>query len=489
MRKCACPGGAHDCDECRKQGTLQRKTAGGGGPELAPPIVHQGLRFSGQPLDPATRAILDQRFGHTFSRVRVHHSSRQGTQLPLPIGEAGDRFEQEADRVAEQVMRLPDPTAQDTTVVGAALGPQGIPREATGCAERLQREARNPFEPEEGLVEEEGPIQAKQAAGHAAEAPTGLPVQISQVRGGGQAIPESLRAFLEPRFGHDFSRVRIHTDALAANVAYSLNARAFTLGHNLVFGAGEYAPTTDAGRRLLAHELTHVIQQGEAPPMPQRPQRDENRLSGGAREALVSPRPLATPSRDNGPHTVHHISTVSGESKTIRRVKWNPNTSTGRVSYPWGTGPSGDILEAATDAGTSMEIWRPHNGTTYWCHGYTFGGSTAKGGPYSMWGKTVPTVLKDDGWQQVFSCLAQAQDILVFFDAGGRAMHSGIVRSVSAPGAAIDEGASTLQSKWGQQPLNTSSWRTNTKQYGGYRCYSKSGSQGPCSASGANELP
>jgi hypothetical protein len=494
QRKCACGGTSGptgECEECgKKQLTLQRRAASQAGRTEVPTIVHEVLRSPGQPLDPATREFMESRSGHHFSRVRVHPSARMGKRLPLTIGKPGDRYEQEADRAAEQVMRMPDPTAQDTTAVGAALGTQGIPRHSTGCKERLQRDTRNPFEQEEGLVEEEeGTIQARQIAGQTAEASTGLQGEISSVRGGGQVMPESLRALLEPRFGHDFSRVRIHTDAMAANLARSLHARAFTLGHDLVFGAGEYAPTTDGGQRLLAHELTHVIQQGEAPPIPHPPQREQNRLSGGAHEGLVSAVPLAAPSRDGGHHTVQDISTVSRESKTVRRVKWNPNTSTGRVSYPWGTGPSGDILEAATDAGTSMEIWRPHNGTTYWCHGYTFGGSTAKGGPYSIWGKTVPTVLKDDGWQQVYSCLAQAQDILVFFDGGGKALHTGIVRNVSAPGSAIDEGASTLQSKWGQQPLNTSSWLTNSKQYGGYRCYSKSGAQGPCRASGANELP
>ncbi len=489
QRKCACGGGAGECEECRKQVRLQRKATGGGGPAPTGPALDGALDSPGQPIEPSTHEFLTSRFGHDFSRVRVLALPKKRKQISIAVGAPGDRYEQEADRVAEEVMRLPGPNVQAITAAGAPSGMQGIPRQATGCTERLQRETRDPFDPEEGLVEEEGTIQAKQAAGHAVEAPAGLHGELSLVRGGGQAMPESLRAKLEPRFGHDFSRVRIHTDAVAATFARSLNARAFTLGHDLVFGAGEYVPTTEAGQRLLAHELTHVIQQGEAPPIPPHPEPDNPGLDGGGREERVGTTPLATPSRDSGRNMLHEISAVSRESRTIRRVKWNPNTRTGRVSRPWGTGPSGDILEAATDAGTSIEIWRPHNGTTYWCHGYTFGGSSAKGGPYSMWGRTVPTVLNDDGWQQVYSCLAQAQDILVFFDGGGRAMHSGIVRSVSAPGSAIDEGASTLESKWGQQPLNTSSWRTNSRQYGGYRCYSKSGAQGPCKATGANELP
>lgn len=83
----------------------------------------------------------------------------------------------------------------------------------------------------------------------------------------GRTLDSSVRAQFEPQFGHDFSRVRVHTDRAAQESASSLNAHAYTLGEDVVFGAGEYAPHSDAGRSLLAHELTHVVQQanGTAP--------------------------------------------------------------------------------------------------------------------------------------------------------------------------------------------------------------------------------
>ena len=81
------------------------------------------------------------------------------------------------------------------------------------------------------------------------------------MKGGGQPLSPSLRAFYEPRFGHDFSRVRVHHDARAADSARGVNAQAFTVGHHIVFGAGRYAAETEQGRRLIAHELTHTIQQ------------------------------------------------------------------------------------------------------------------------------------------------------------------------------------------------------------------------------------
>jgi hypothetical protein len=84
---------------------------------------------------------------------------------------------------------------------------------------------------------------------------------VESLRGGSQPLPESVRAFFEPRFGFDFRRVRIHTDAKAAESARAINARAFTFSRDIAFGDGQYAPDTDDGRRLLAHELAHVVQQ------------------------------------------------------------------------------------------------------------------------------------------------------------------------------------------------------------------------------------
>src|ERR1041385_6120211 len=84
-----------------------------------------------------------------------------------------------------------------------------------------------------------------------------VPSIVQEVlRSPGQPLDATTRAFFEPRFGHDFSRVRVHTDARAAESADAVNALAFTVGPNVVFGAGQHAPTTDSGRRLLAHELT-----------------------------------------------------------------------------------------------------------------------------------------------------------------------------------------------------------------------------------------
>jgi hypothetical protein len=84
------------------------------------------------------------------------------------------------------------------------------------------------------------------------------------LRSPGQPLDGTTRAFFEPRFGNDFAQVRIHTDARAAESARAVNALAYTIGSNVVFGAGQYAPAMARGKELLAHELVHVIQQASA---------------------------------------------------------------------------------------------------------------------------------------------------------------------------------------------------------------------------------
>jgi hypothetical protein len=114
---------------------------------------------------------------------------------------------------------------------------------------------------EEEEEEEEEPVQAKLLSSKPTRVTTGLQSQIQSIRDGGQPLPQSTRAFFEPRFGRDFSRVRLHNDSPAAGLARSVNAKAFTVGSDVVFGSGQYSPGTHRGKSLLAHELTHVLQQ------------------------------------------------------------------------------------------------------------------------------------------------------------------------------------------------------------------------------------
>jgi hypothetical protein len=92
------------------------------------------------------------------------------------------------------------------------------------------------------------------------------PIVEEVLRSPGQPLDTPTRTFFESRFGHEFSRVRVHTDAKAAASARAVSAHAYTVGPDVVLAEGRYAPGSASGRRLLAHELAHVVQQGSAPP-------------------------------------------------------------------------------------------------------------------------------------------------------------------------------------------------------------------------------
>jgi hypothetical protein len=108
---------------------------------------------------------------------------------------------------------------------------------------------------------EEELTQAKQASGQASHAGPNLEAQVRSLKGDGKPLPKSTRDFFEPRFGYDFSQVQVHTGDQAAKTARKLNARAFTVGRDVILGTRQYTLATDSGKRLMAHELTHVIQQ------------------------------------------------------------------------------------------------------------------------------------------------------------------------------------------------------------------------------------
>jgi hypothetical protein len=109
--------------------------------------------------------------------------------------------------------------------------------------------------------EEEEPIQTKQVSTHTPAVTPSLSSRIQSLKGGSRPLPRSARLFFEPRFGYDFSQVRVHTDARVTRTAQQLNAIAYTIGRNIFFSAGQYRPQTQGGKQLLAHELVHVIQQ------------------------------------------------------------------------------------------------------------------------------------------------------------------------------------------------------------------------------------
>ncbi|MEO5658412.1 MAG: DUF4157 domain-containing protein [Polaromonas sp.] len=157
--------------------------------------------------------------------------SKKRLQTKLAIGASHDPMEREAERVADQVM----------------AAPARFPVNATPpCIQRQSERASD----EPGMA----------------------PASVDRILAtSGKPLEIQTRRDLEPRFGHDFSQVRVHTDGDAGNTARAVKARAYTFGGHIVFGDGQYAPATASGKRLLAHELVHVVQQGAATPMPSQP--------------------------------------------------------------------------------------------------------------------------------------------------------------------------------------------------------------------------
>jgi len=164
-------------------------------------------------------------------------------QAKFAINQPGDEYEREADQMAEQVMRLP---RWDAQIQRQSSGDRS---DATYECEECPRKQLN----------------LQRRATNLTEFQTAPSIVYDALRSPGQPLDPTTRAFMEPRFEQDFGDVRVHTNGKAAESAEALNAMAFTVGKDIVFGAGEFAPDVSKGRQLIAHELTHTIQQAESP--------------------------------------------------------------------------------------------------------------------------------------------------------------------------------------------------------------------------------
>lgn len=186
-------------------------------------------------------------------------SFRGGVSEPGPVQCASlhvssphDAAEREASDVARRVVQMPSPTVARTQ----ASSPAGQVSRSHAASPRLLSRA---------TVSNAGTALIQREGQGPASVDSQTTARIQASRGGGQPLPAPLRRFMEPRFGADFSSVRIHTGGQAQQLSQRLNARAFTTGRDIYFNAGQYAPDTAEGKELIAHELAHTIQQGESP--------------------------------------------------------------------------------------------------------------------------------------------------------------------------------------------------------------------------------
>jgi hypothetical protein len=201
-----------------------------------------------QPFDQIANSFKDLRIGHDFSCIPVYHRTPSPIQTKLTVNTPGDIYEQEADRVADQVMRMPEPRLRgQVEEEKLLLQPKFAGEVQCQCVGREE--------------EDKVAVQAK-PVGEAPYMSLCAENCINNTRGGGQPLPKSVRSFFEPRFGYDFSQVRLHTDEKAAKMSWGIQAKAFTHGSDIYFNRGQYAPDSVEGRRMLAHELVHIVQQG-----------------------------------------------------------------------------------------------------------------------------------------------------------------------------------------------------------------------------------
>jgi hypothetical protein len=213
------------------------------------------------------------------------YGNRPAIQPKISVGAPGDKYEQEADQMAQQVMSRPaaisHPPIQRLEMSEEEKEQVHTKPLAASITPLVQRETA-PAE----LEEEQEQVQMKRSLQRAAEdgsfqASTDIESQLSCSKGGGSPLPDEVRSFMEPRFGADFSQVRVHTGGEAVQMNKELGAQAFTHGSDIYFGVGK----SPAISELTAHELTHVIQQKGAgvqvqrqtpPPQAAPPQPDQN---------------------------------------------------------------------------------------------------------------------------------------------------------------------------------------------------------------------
>jgi len=255
------------------------KTSSQRGP--AKPIRHGPVAPAPQPdARSLQRAIADPGQARPadilgLQRAAGNRAVTRLIQAKLTVGPAGDRYEQEADRVADQVMSMQLPAANGGGV-GGEVQRLAEPEEevqakpspyasgglslAASITPLVQRQAEGEEEEEKEELRTKSVVQRRADGGF--DAGPEIEGRLAALKGSGTPLPDEVRAAMEPRFGADFGGVRIHTGGEADHLNRQLSAEAFTHGEDIYFKSGTYSPGSGTGRRLLAHELAHTVQQG-----------------------------------------------------------------------------------------------------------------------------------------------------------------------------------------------------------------------------------
>ncbi|BAZ41857.1 hypothetical protein NIES4101_78250 [Calothrix sp. NIES-4101] len=239
------------------------------------PGTQPNLQTKSDTIKDARQGHRASDFGHSFGNLMVSPPARSVIQPKLTIGEPGDRYEQEADRVAADVVqRINQPQAMSSKQ-GETVQRMEVPEEEELQMKPLANSIQHVEVPEEEELQMKPLLQRSQVV-HGGQASTDLESSINGARGGGQPLDADLQRSMGQAMGADFSGVRVHADTQADQLNQSIQAKAFTTGQDVFFRQGAYEPGSRGGQELIAHELTHVVQQNSG--AVQRSPQPEDRL-------------------------------------------------------------------------------------------------------------------------------------------------------------------------------------------------------------------
>ena len=257
------------------------------------------LQTNAEKLEVGLASTASPHYTHDFSQSPIKSKSSTIVQEKVTVSSADDIHEQEADRVSDQVMHTPEPHPPRACACGG------------GCSCYTERPRLGPER-----------MQAKHIQSSELGQTEAPPLVREVLASPGQSLDTATRSLMEERFGYDFSRVRIHADGKAAEAAQTIHALAYTAGDNVVFGAGQYSSGTSKGRRLLAHELTHVIQQQAAAPKIARSPGDGSVVAVGTTNPVIQ-RQLAHKSGQPGfGHKPHALSPAEVKKAEAFDADW-----------------------------------------------------------------------------------------------------------------------------------------------------------------------
>jgi hypothetical protein len=234
--------------------------------------LFKGNQFLQREVAPASESESLESVEETLQRQGAGNESATPYSLPvqakLTIGEPGDKYEQEADRVASQVVKQINSPDAASSSQGQSVQRQEEPVEELQAKPSISDLQRSPLPlevqrvgmPEGEELQAKSILQRREAI-TGGEASTDLDTAINSARGGGQPLDAGLQRSMGQAMGADFSGVKVHTDAKSDQLNQSIQAKAFTTGQDVFFRQGAYEPGSRGGQELIAHELTHVVQQ------------------------------------------------------------------------------------------------------------------------------------------------------------------------------------------------------------------------------------